>query len=113
MALVSDKAVFEVNVKGENSGKVYSGKFVMRLFLTLGQRSKVAVEYSKRDLGNDRDEETSAITRLICEFQILADECPDWFKGDAPWDLVDYQPLLEIRKALEAAQTEHSEKINA
>jgi hypothetical protein len=113
MSLVNDRAIFEVNTKGEMTGKVYTGRFTMKLFLTLGQRSKVAVEYSKRDFGNDRDETTGAINKLICEFQALAEECPEWFKGEAAWDLVDYQPLIAIREGLEAAQKEYSNKINA
>ena len=113
MALVNDKAVFEISVKGEQTGKVYSGKFVMRLFLTLKQRGQVAVEYSKRDMGNDLDAGMSQLNRTICEFQAMLEDCPEWFKGEKAWELEDFQPIISIREELEAAQKEHSEKINA
>jgi len=113
MALVANKAVFRLSVKGEMTGKVYEGDFVLGVFLSLRQRNQVAVEYSKRDVGNDLDAGMSQVNRLICEFQAMAEQFPEWFKGEAVWDLQDFQPILSIKEELEAAQKEYAEKINA
>lgn len=112
MALTKDTAIFEISAKGENTGKVYDGKFVMRLFLQLKERARVAVEYSKRDFGNERDTEMSRITQLICEYQALATESPEWFQGEKVWELQDYSPLLQVKEKFEEALTEYSAKLD-
>lgn len=105
--LVDNKAVVELAVKGESTGKLYDGKFVMRLFLTLKQRNDIAVEFSKRDLGNTKDHLQSTVNQLVCELQARCDECPAWFKGDKAWDLMDIQPIIELKKELDNALEEH------
>jgi len=105
--LVDNKVVVDLAIKGEMTGKLYEGKFVMRLFLTLKQRNEIAVEFSKRDIGNTKDQLQSTINQLICELQARCDESPTWFKGDKAWELVDMQPILELKKELDNALEEH------
>lgn len=112
MPLVNDKAVFEVNVKGENTGKTYSGKFVMKLFLSLKDRSKAAVEFSKLNEGNTQDTEMTFVNRMLSEFALQCEEAPEWFKDGKLLDLEDFSPLVTIRDELEKSQREYSDKIN-
>lgn len=112
MALVNDKAVFEVNVKGEETGKVYEGKFVMKLFLSLRERSKVAVEFSKVNEGNFEDQELAVINKMICEYLVQAEEAPEWFKDGKVFDMVDLSPIIAIKEQLTKCQSEYSDKIN-
>jgi hypothetical protein len=112
MALVENKAVFEINSKGESTGKTYSGKFVMKLFLNLKERHQAAVEYSRRDLGNSLDGELSAIYKMICEFQAQSESSPEWFAGEKVWELVDFAPLIAVREKLDEAQKEYTEKLD-
>lgn len=111
MALVEGKVILDLNVKGEQTGKVYQGKFVMKLFLTLKQRNEIAVEFSKRDLGNNKDNLQSTINQLVCEMQARCEECPAWFKGEKAWDISDYTPIFEIKKELDNALGEHMKTI--
>jgi hypothetical protein len=111
--LPGNQISFDLNVKGESTGGVYAGHFVMRLFLSLKQRNALAVEYSRRDNGNDKDTVTSAITRSTCELQSHCEDCPAWFKGEAVWELMDIQPLVSIREILEEALKAHVEKMEA
>jgi hypothetical protein len=112
MALVDGKVIVDMDIKGEMSGKSYTGKFVMKLFLTLKQRNEVAVEYSKRDMGNAKDPTQSTINMLICELQARCDECPAWFKGDKAWEMIDVQPILELKRELDNAYDEHMKAIS-
>jgi hypothetical protein len=109
--LPGNRFSFDLNVKGENTGKVYNGKFVMRLFLSLKQRSALAVEYSRRDIGNEKDDVMSAIIKSICELQTHCEEAPEWFTKETVWDLVDLQPIISIREKLEETLAEHSKKL--
>lgn len=106
------KFSFDVNVKGENTGMAYTGRFVMKLFLTLKQRSALAVEYSKRDVGNEKDEIMSAVIRSVCELQAHCEEAPAWFKGDGVWDLVDIQPIVALREKLEEALEQYAKELD-
>jgi len=112
MPVVNGKAVFDVNVKGEFSGQVYGGSFVLKLFPTLKDRQQIAVEFSRRNLGNDSDFETQQITKAICELTTLCEKCPEWFSKEKIWDLVDLNPIVAIREGLEAAQNEHMEALD-
>jgi hypothetical protein len=111
MALVDGKVIVDLSVKGEMSGKLYAGKFVMKLFLTLKQRNEVAVEFSKRDMGNTKDNLQSTVNQLVAELQARCEECPPWFKGDKAWDLVDMSPIFEIKKELDNALDEHMKAV--
>lgn len=112
MALVNDKAVFDVSVKGEGTGKTYSGKFVMKLFLSLKDRSKAAVEFSKLNDGNTQDDEMKFLNKMISEYNLLAEESPEWFANGKVLDLEDFSPLLAIKDELEKCLTEYSAKID-
>ena len=101
MSLVGETSVFELKVKGESTRKVYKGNFVLRLFLSLNERSKVAVEYSKRDKGNEKDLLQSNVVQMLCELKQLVDEAPEWFTSEKVWDLKDIQPILSIREELD------------
>jgi hypothetical protein len=107
MALVNDKCVIELAVKGESTRKAYKGKFVFKLFLNLRERGSVAIEVSKRDGANIKDQSTTFITQIICELQALCETCPDWFKGEAVWDLLDYEPIIQLRKELDESVAEY------
>jgi len=110
--LPNHKAAFDVTVKGENTGMVYTGKFVIRLFLSLKQRQSLAVEYSRRDIGNEKDAFMSSIVQSICELTHHCEETPDWFKPDRIWDLVDLQPIVAVREKLEEALEIHVKALN-
>lgn len=112
MAIVNGKAVFEVNVKGELTGKVYDGKFVVKLFPSLKERQQIAVEFSKRNLGNDSDFEVQQITKAVCELSILSEQAPEWFAKETVWDLVDLSPIVAVREGLETAQKEHVDALD-
>lgn len=112
MALHNDKAVFEINVKGESTGKEYSGKFVMKLFLSLRDRNAASVKYSKVNQGNTEDFEMMGINKMIAEYSVQAEEAPEWFSNDAVLDLMDFSPLVQIKEELEKAQKEYSDKMN-
>lgn len=112
MALVDDKAVFNVEVKGESTGKVYKGKFVMKLFLSLKERNQVAVKYSVINAGNTEDFEMMGINKLLAEYLQQVEEGPDWFSEEKALDLEDFSPLNKIKEELEKAQKEYSDKIN-
>jgi hypothetical protein len=112
VALNNDKAVFEVNVKGEGTGKVYSGKFVMKLFLSLKDRNAAAVKYSKLNQGNTEDFEMMGINKMLAEYSIQAEDSPSWFANDAVMDLEDFSPLVKIKEELEQAQKEYADKMN-
>jgi|GEM_PF-2827533 len=112
MALVNDRAVFDISVKGENTGKVYAGKFVMKLFLSLKDRSKAAVEFSKLNEGNTQDEEMTYLNKIISEYQLLAEESPEWFSKGKILDLEDFSPLVSLKEELEKCLTEYSAKID-
>jgi|WetSurMetagenome_2_1015567.scaffolds.fasta_scaffold202434_2 hypothetical protein len=107
MSLVGETCVFELKVKGESTRKVYKGNFVMRLFLSLKERTQVAVEFSKRDKGNEKDPFQSGIVQMICELRNLADQAPDWFKSEDVWDAKDIQPFLTIREEHDKAVEEY------
>ena len=112
MPIVNGKAVFDVSVKGEFSGRVFEGGFVLKLFPTLKDRQQIAVEFSRRNLGNDSDFETQQITKAICELTTLCEKCPEWFLKEKIWDLVDLNPIVAVREGLEAAQNEHMEALD-
>jgi len=107
MSLVGETCVFELKVKGESTRKTYKGSFVMRLFLSLRDRTQVAIEFSKRDRGNDKDTFHSNIVQTICELKQLADQAPEWFKSEDVWDCKDIQPFLSIREELDKAIEEY------
>ena len=107
MSLVGENCVFSMKVKGEATRKVYKGDFVLRMFLSLRERTQVAVEFSKRDKGNEKDAFQSGITQMICELRCLAEQAPDWFKSEEVWDLKDIQPFLTIRDELDKAIEEY------
>ena len=111
MPLVDGKVIVDMDIKGEQTGKPYKGTFVMKLFLTLRQRNEVAVEFSKRDNGNSKDSLQTTINQLLCEFQARCEDCPSWFKGDKAWELVDMQPIFELRRELDNAYEEHMKSI--
>lgn len=111
MALANGKAVFDVNVKGELSGKVFEGKFVAKLFPSLKERQQIAVEFSKRNLGNDSDYETQQMTRAVCELIVLCEQSPEWFSKESVWELIDLSPIVAVREGLEAAQKEHMDAL--
>lgn len=112
MALANGKAIFDVNVKGELTGKVFEGKFVVKLFPSLKERQQIAVEFSKRNLGNDSDFDTQQITKAICELTVLCEQSPAWFSKETVWDLVDLSPVVAVREGLESAQKEHMEALD-
>lgn len=112
MPLVNDKAVFELSSKGESTGRVYSGKFVMKLFLSLRDRSAAAVEFSKLNEGNTQDQEVAFLNRMLSEFSLQAEESPEWFRDRKVLDIEDFSPLLAIKEELEKSQREYSDKIN-
>jgi hypothetical protein len=107
MSLVGEKCVFKLSVKGENTRKTYKGDFVLKLFLTLRERSNVAVEVSKIDNGNLKDSMMTGLTQLVCELQALVEQSPEWFKSDTAWDLLDLQPILSIKEELDQAIAEY------
>lgn len=111
MSLSEDKAIFDLNVKGENTGKKYSGKFVMKLFLTLKDRQAVSVRYSSMNAGNTEDYEMMGINKVLAEFLVQVVEGPDWFTEEKCVELEDFSPLNKIREELEKAQQEYSDKI--
>ena len=112
MALANGKAVFDVNVKGELSGKVFEGKFVVKLFPSLKERQQIAVEFSKRNLGNDSDYEMQQMTKAVCELTVLCEQSPEWFSKEVVWDLVDLSPIVAVREGLEVAQKEHMDALD-
>ena len=112
MALVNGKAIFDINTKGELSGGTFEGKFVLKLFPSLKDRQNIAVEFSKRNLGNDSDFDTEQMTKAVCELIVLTEESPEWFKNGSVWELVDLSPIVAIKEGLEAAQKEHMELLN-
>lgn len=112
MPMVNGKAVFDVNVKGELTGKVYEGKFVVKLFPSLKERQQIAVEFSRRNLGNDSDFEMQQITKAVCELSILAEQAPEWFSKETAWELVDLSPIVAVREGLEGAQKEHMDALD-
>jgi hypothetical protein len=107
MSLVGETCVFDMKIKGESTRKVYKGSFVLRLFLSLRERTQVAVEFSRRDKGNEKDAIQSGITQMICEMKCLADQAPDWFKSEDVWDVKDFQPFLTIKEELDKAIEEY------
>lgn len=107
MSLVNDNAVFDIRVKGESTGKIYEGQFTLKLFLSLHQRNQIAVEFSKKDKGNEKDVFISNLNSTLIELQARTVECPAWFKGDAAWNLQDLQPILSIRDELDAHHEEY------
>jgi hypothetical protein len=112
MALVNDKVVFEINAKGETTGRVYTGSFTMKLFLSLKDRSRAAVEFSKVNSGNTEDQELANINKTVCEYLIMSETAPEWFQPSSAFDLQDFSPLVAIKDEIEKAQAEYSEKIN-
>jgi len=112
MPIINGKAVFDVRAKGELTGKVYEGGFVLKLFPTLKERQQIAVEFSRRNLGNDNDFETQQITKAVCELITLCEKSPEWFSKETVWDLVDLNPIVEVRQGLENAQKEHIEALD-
>jgi len=112
MALVNGKAIFDVSAKGELSGKIFEGKFVLKLFPSLKDRQNIAVEFSKKNLGNDSDFDTEQMTKAVCELVVLSEQSPEWFTSNTVWDLVDLSPIVAVREGLEAAQKEHMESLN-
>lgn len=110
MQIVDDKVIVELDIKGEQTGKRYQGRFVMKLFLSLKQRNEVAVEFSKRDFGNTKDTLQTALNQVICELQSRCEDCPPWFKGEKIWDMLDMQPILELKKELDNALDEVMKK---
>jgi hypothetical protein len=112
MPVVNGKAVFDVSVKGEFTGKVFEGQFVLKLFPTLKDRQQIAVEFSRRNLGNDYDYEMQQMTKAICELTVLCEKCPDWFLKETVWDLADLSPVVAVREGLETAQKEHMDALN-
>lgn len=112
MSLVNGKAVFNVNVKGELSGNIFEGSFVIKLFPTLKDRQQIAVEFSRRNLGNESDFEVQQMTKVVSELIVLTEQSPDWFKKETVWDLVDLSPIVAVREGLEAAQKEHMDALD-
>jgi hypothetical protein len=112
MPIINGKAVFEINVKGELTGKAYTDQFVFKLFPTLKDRQEIAVEFSRRNLGNDADYETQQITKAVCELVVLCEKGPEWFSRETVWDLIDLNPVVAVREGLEAAQKEHMELLD-
>jgi hypothetical protein len=111
MALVDGKVIVDLQVKGEQTGNLYQGKFVMRLFLSLKQRNEIAVEFSKRDFGNSKDQFQTTINQLVCELQARCEDSPPWFKGERVWELSDYTPIFELKKELDNALEEHMKSV--
>jgi hypothetical protein len=111
MALVDGKVIVDLSIKGEQTGKLYQGKFVMKLFLTLRQRNEIAVEFSKRDFGNNKDTLQSTVNQLVCELQARCEDCPAWFKNEKAWDMSDYTPVFELKKELDNALDEHMKSV--
>lgn len=112
MSLVGNKCVFDMSIKGETTGKVYEGKFVIKLHPTLAQRQKIAVEYSKRNAGNTEQNDVSYINGMVAEYQVLAEEMPEWFKGSQVDNLEDLEPIVAIGREMDAAQKEYAEKLD-
>lgn len=113
MALVNDKAVFKISVKGEVTGKLYEGDFSMKLFLSLKERTKAAVLFSQVNSGNSGDQEITFLNRRVCEFLYLCEQAPEWFTVEKAFDIVDYSPLAAIYEEYDKAQKEYSDKINS
>lgn len=112
MSLVNDKAVFHVSVLGENTGKKYEGDFTMKLFPSLKERGRIAVDFSRANEGNFEDQDMAAINRTVCEFLVLAESAPAWFSREQVFELQDFAPLLEVKKEFEKSQSEYSAKIS-
>jgi hypothetical protein len=110
--LVENTAVFDINIKGE-SGKLYNGHFVMSLFLSFKQRREIAVEYSKRDFGNTKDNVISYLNKLVAEHQARIIDCPVWYKGEKAWELLDQEPILAIQDEIDAALEEFKKQQDA
>lgn len=111
MALVDGKVIVDLDIKGEQTGLPYKGRFVMKLFLSLKQRNEIAAEFSKRDYANTKDNLQSTVNQLVCELQARCEECPTWFKGEKVWDLSDYTPVFELKKELDNALEEHMKSV--
>lgn len=103
---VSKTVSFDIRRKDSLTGEVYSGSFKIKLFLNLRERTAAAASYSKRNLGIEKTDSIYILNKVVCELQAACIECPEWFKGDAPFNIVDAEGIVDMIYTLHLAAGE-------
>ena len=96
--LPENRKSFDISVKGDTSGQLFTGKFVTVCMPSLRQKSQAAIMEAQlnRDLRN-LDESTVLYHRVVAQLGQRIVEAPEWFISSAAGqDLLDVNVLLEI-----------------
>lgn len=104
--IVSKTVSFDIARKDEFTGEQYKGHFKIKLFLSLKERTLAAASYSKKNLGVEKTDPIYSLNKIICELQAASVECPEWFKGDEPFNIVDAEGIIDMIFTLHLAAGE-------
>jgi len=94
--LPNNQVEFEVDVRGTDTGTLYKGKIVAKLFLTLKERREVAAIYSRLDAGNEKDFFMRDLNLVCAELSKYIVSGPDWLKPDDLDNILDINPLFFV-----------------
>lgn len=113
MSLPENKKSFEISVKGDTSGQMWTGKFETVCVPNLRQRSQAAV--MEKQLNGDLktlDEDTILYHRMISQLGVRIAAAPDWWiASSGGQDLIDVNIVWDVWKNCVQAENEWREKV--
>lgn len=101
--MLSNPIWVEVDCVGEDTQTKYFGKFLVRPFLTIKEKTEVNKTFGKYSLGvpfseNNDQLDTRFFLNTLAFFKVAVVESDcDWWKGDEPgMDLLDVEPIFTL-----------------
>lgn len=95
----------DVEIEGDFTGKKYFGRFLIKPFLTNGERADVSrlAEMYNRGLSSDGNQKAFNMTMAFLKFHIVESDAT-WWTDKGGLDLYDESPIFAIAEKVREVQ---------